>query len=94
MPAWEDLDAFLADFGLPCVAGATVFTGLLDQPDEILELARAAVHSREFDLTYRTSAVTLARGAALTVAGVAYTVREVPRQRDDGAFSRVRLSKV
>lgn len=93
MPAWEDLDAFLADFGLPCVAGVVSFTGILDQPDEVLNLTHADALSREYDLTYKTAAVTLTRGGALTVDGVAFTVREAPRQIDDGAFTRARLSK-
>lgn len=90
----EDLEAFLADFGQPCTAGATAFVGLLDQPDEVLELTRAAAHSRQYQLTYRSTAVALLRDAAVIVAGAAFVVREAPRQVDDGAFSRVLLSKV
>lgn len=90
----EDLAVFLADFGLPCVAGGVSFLGLLDQPDELLELQRASAHSRQYELKYCTADVTLARDASLTVNGVAYTVREAPRQVDDGAFSRALLTKV
>jgi hypothetical protein len=88
-----DLDVFLADMGTPCVAGAVNFQALLDQPDELLDLSRVSAHSREYLITYRSSAVTLTRGQAVTVAGVAFTVREAPRHIDDGAFSRVLLSK-
>jgi hypothetical protein len=94
VPLAEDFDAFLADFGVACVAGAVTFMGVLDQPDELVEFQRANAHSREYELTYRTAVATLTRGQTLTVAGVAYTVREAPRQVDDGAFSRVLLSKV
>lgn len=94
MPAWETPAAFLADFGVPCVAGAVNFTGILDAPDEVIDMPRAGVQSRQYELLYRTSAVTLARGGALTVDGVAFTVREAPRQVDDGVFSRVVLTKV
>lgn len=90
----EDLDVFLADMGVACVFGASSFKGLLDQPDEILSLPRADAHSRQYELTYITSQATLTRGQAGTVGGVAYTVREAPRQVDDGAFSAVLLSKV
>lgn len=90
----EDLAAYLADFGVPCSAGAVTFTGLLDQPDELMEFQRASAHSREYELTYRTAALALGRDTAVTVNGVAFTVREAPRQIDDGAFSRVLLSKV
>lgn len=93
MPFIEDLAIFLADFGLPCTAGAVSFVGLLDQPDEILALGRADAHSRQYELTYRSDQVTLTRGQAVVVSFVAYTVREAPRQVGDGAFSRALLSK-
>jgi hypothetical protein len=89
----EDLEAFLEDFGVPCQAGAVDFTGLLDQPDELMQLQRASAHSRQYELTYITASVPLTRDQAVTVKGAAYTVREAPRQVDDGAFSRVLLSK-
>lgn len=89
----EDLDAFVEDFGVSCSAGGVSFTGLLDQPDELMDLQRITAHSRQYLLTYKTAAVTLTRDVAVTVAGVAYTVREAPRQVDDGAFSRVLLSR-
>jgi hypothetical protein len=89
----EDLEAFLDDFGVPCQAGAVAFTGLLDQPDELVQLQRASAHSRQCQLTYITAAVSLTRDQAVTVKGAVYTVREAPRQIDDGAFSRVLLSK-
>jgi hypothetical protein len=94
MAVVEDLAAFLADFGVPCSAGATSFTALLDQPDELMDLSRAGAHSRQYELTYRTAAVALTRGQAVTVNGLAYTVREAPRQVDDGTFSRALVSKV
>jgi hypothetical protein len=93
MALLEDLGAFLADFGVPCVAGASQFLALLDQPDEILDLGHASAHSRQYLITYRTSDATLTRGATVAVNSVAYTVREAPRQVDDGAFSRCLLSK-
>lgn len=89
----EDLGAFLADFGVPCVAGAQQFLALLNQPDELVNLPRASATSREYLITYRTADVTLTRGQAVTVGGVDYAVREVPRQVDDGAFTQALLSK-
>lgn len=89
----EDTSAFLADFGLPCVAGSTSFRGVLNQPDELLNLQRVHVHSRQYELVYRSADVDLARVQALTVDGQAYTVREAPRQVDDGVFCKVLLSK-
>ena len=89
----EDLSAFLADFGVPCVFGSSSFVALFDQDDDVLDLPRAGALSRQYAITYRTDQATLTRGQAGTVAGVAYTVREVPRQVDDGAFSRCLLTK-
>lgn len=89
----EDLDAFLADFGVPCLAAGTAFMALLDQPDELLPLGRAVAHSRQYALTYRSDAVVLAREAEVVVAGIPHVVREAPRQIDDGAFSSVLLSR-
>lgn len=90
----EDLGAFLADFGVPCVFGSSTFVALLDQEDDVLGLPRAAVLSRQYTITFRTDQAALTRGQPGTVGGVAYTVREAPRQVDDGAFSRAVLSKV
>jgi len=90
----EDASAFLADMGVPCVAGATTFRGILEQPDQVLGLGRVSVMSTEFELSYVSSAVTLTRGQAVTVAGRAFTVREAPRLVDDGLFSVVPLSEV
>jgi hypothetical protein len=64
----EDLDAFLADFGRPCHSGGTAFMGLLDQPDELLQLGRAGAHTRQYELTYRSDAVALMRDAIVTTA--------------------------
>lgn len=90
----EDLAPFISDFGLPCIAGAQQFMGLLDQPDELQQLQRGGAHTREYNLTYISTQATLTRGEAVAVAGVAYSVREAPRQVGDGAFSAVLLSKV
>lgn len=90
----EDLDAFLADFGVPCMVNSVAFMGLPDQPDELVQLGRAAGHSRQYELTYRTDAAVLAREAAVLVAGIPHQVREAPRLVDDGAFSRVLLTRI
>lgn len=89
----EDLQPYLADFGVPCVAGSVTFTGLLDQPDELLDLTRVNVHSRQYELTYITAQAALVREQDITVNGVAYIVREAPRQVDDGVFSRAILTR-
>lgn len=95
----EDLDAFLADWGVICSTASTPqFLGMVDQPDQLMDLQRVSAHSRQYELTYVTSSVSLARDMPVTVtegpAAGSYTVREAPRQVDDGAFSTVLLSKV
>lgn len=90
----EDLDVFLADFGVDCVSEGTTFRGLLDEADRLLQMQRVSISAREYDLTFVTGAVTLRREQALTVAGRAYTVRQAPQQIDDGAFSTVLITPV
>jgi hypothetical protein len=89
----EDLDAFLADFGVPCMAASVAFLGLLDQPDELMQLGRAAASSRQYELTFRSDAVALARDAVVLVRGTEHVAREAPHQIGDGAFSRVLLTR-
>lgn len=82
---------FLADFGVPVRAGSVVGTGILDMPSEII--AGGMVLTTDYQLTARADQFgTLKRGDAITVAGVAYNVREA-RLQDDGAFVIVYLSK-
>jgi hypothetical protein len=90
----EDLSAFLADFGVPCTAGATSFTGLLNQPGEVIDFDRGLALSNEYTLTFITAQVTLQRNQAITVDGTPFSVRNAPRMKDDGAFSMVELTKV
>lgn len=91
----ENLDSFLADFGVPCSAAGHAFAGVLDSPDEALGMAGNSVVSAMATCTVKTSDVQAAQlraGAALTVDGQPYVVREVLRL-DDGAFSRLALSR-
>ncbi len=74
----EDLVAFFseADFALPATYGAQTASVILDQPDE--QILSGAVLSREYAITYRSTQLTgLKSDDAITVDGVAYTVREV-----------------
>lgn len=89
----EDLSPYLADFGV-AVTGPSTSSGLgiLDQPDRIFNDA-VGIISTEYLLTIRTSDFPqLKDGDSMTVAGVAYTVREA-QKIDDGSFSKVLLSK-
>jgi len=91
MALTENLDAFLADFGVSCTAGAVSALGILDMPSQIL--SDGMVLSTDYTLTARTSNFgTLIRGSSITVDSVAYTVRET-MLIDDGKFVQIALQK-
>ena len=88
----EDLDLFLADFGVAASSGATSGVGILDMPSEIV--ADGVVLTTDYRLTCLTSLFGgLVYGDTMTVDGVNYTVREVMRL-DDGAFCAVMLMRI
>jgi hypothetical protein len=91
MAITEDLDIFLADFGVSCTAGAVTANGILDMPSQIL--SDGMVLSTDYTLTARASNFgSLIRGDAITVDTVAYTVRET-MLIDDGKFVQIALQK-
>ena len=91
MAITEDLDIFLADFGVSCTAGAVTANGILDMPSQIL--SDGMVLSTDYTLTAKaTNFGTLIRGNAITVDSVAYTVRET-MLIDDGKFVQIALQK-
>ncbi len=94
MPLTENLDVFLqtAEFAVAVTNGTTATTGILDMPSEVI--AGGMVITTDYALTVKASVYpNLKYGDSLTVAGAAYTVREV-RLQDDGAFAVVYLQKV
>jgi len=91
MAITENLDAFLDDFGVTCVAGAVTALGILDMPSQVL--LSDAILSTDYTLTERASSFgSLKYGDAITVAGTAYTVRET-QYIDDGAMVQLALQK-
>lgn len=87
----EQHDVFLNDFGVPVRFGSRSVTGILDMPTEVL--SGNMVLSTDYQLTFKTSALPgLGYNSAITVAGVAYTVKSV-RQVDDGSFSIADIQK-
>lgn len=91
MPLSENLDGFLADFGVTVTDGVTATTGVLDMPSEVI--AGGMVITTDYALTIKSSVYpTLKYGDSLTVGGAGYTVREA-RIQDDGAFTIVYLQK-
>ena len=91
MAVAENLSGFLHDFGVSCTAGATTALGILDMPSQII--ANDMVLSTDYMLTaLATDFGNLVYGNAITVASVAYTVRET-RLIDDGSFVEIALQK-
>ena len=91
MAITEDLDIFLADFGVSCTAGAVTANGILDMPSQIL--SDGMVLSTDYTLTAKASDFgTLIRGDSITVDSVAYTVRET-MLIDDGKIVQIALQK-
>jgi hypothetical protein len=87
----EDLSVFLADFGVSCTSGATTALGILDMPSQLI--ADSMVISTDYQLTAKASDFGgLKYNDAITVDGVAYTVRET-RLIDDGRMCEVSLMK-
>lgn len=89
----EDLDAFFSedDFAVELTWGAETANVILDAPDQ--EFVEGRVQSRQYAIIYETADLPgLAGGASVTVAGVAYTVREVAAL-DDGKITRATLRK-
>lgn len=87
----ESPDAFLTDFGSNVVFGTLTVKGILDAPTEVL--SGNMVLSTDYQLTFKTAALpNLGYASAITVAGIAYTVKSV-RQIDDGTFSIADLQK-
>lgn len=87
----EDLDLFLADFGVPVVSGSTSGIGILDMPSSII--ADGVVLTTDYKVTCKTSLFgVLKYGDSVTVSGISYTVREVMRL-DDGSFCDLMLMR-
>lgn len=84
----EDRRAFFTDFGVPAVVGGVALTGIFDAAyADALGIGGSAPV-----LTIDTDATTPAYGAAVTVAGVSYTVAEI--QPDGTGMTRLLLERV
>lgn len=87
----ETPDTFLNDFGVAVSDGTVTGKGVFDMPGEII--AGGMVLTTDYQLTVRADQFGGKKyGDALTVAGVAYTVKE-NRLQDDGVFTVMYLSK-
>ena len=91
MALTENLDAFLADFGVSVTAGAVSALGILDMPMEVI--AGDQVLSTDYTLTAKAADFgDLQYGSQVNVNGVPYTVRET-RLIDDGSFCQIGLMR-
>jgi hypothetical protein len=92
----ENLAVFMADFGVPCTCGYVNFTGILNAPDETLNMGGLNVLSTMYMLEARSADLAgagIMSASALSVNGVAFTVRDV-LSIDDGAITHLTLTKV
>jgi len=91
MAITEDLDIYLADFGVSCTAGSTTANGILDMPSQVI--SDGMVLTTDYTLTTRASNFgSLVGGDSITVDGTAYTVRET-LLIDDGKFVQIALQR-
>lgn len=91
----ENTAVFLREFGVPCQCGMYAFKGILNLPDDTLNMAGVNVLSTMYELIVQNSDVlggSLASGVNITVNGVAYVIRDV-LSVDDGVFNHITLSK-
>ena len=87
----EDLNVFLADFGVPISAGAASGVGILDMPSEMV--ADGVVLTTDYKVTCLASLFgDLQYGAGVSVDGLPYTVRSV-ELLDDGKFCDLMLQR-
>lgn len=91
----ENLSVFMRDFGQPCTANGRSFTGILDAPDDTLNMGGVNVLSTMYVLQAAAADVLAAgivSGTAITVGSTAFVVRDV-LSLEDGAFNQLTLSK-
>ena len=92
MAITEDLSLFLADFGATVTSGAVTGLGILDMPGQVV--AGDMIITTDYRLTAKTSEFGgLVYGAAVTVDGINYQVREAMKI-DDGEFTELMLTRV
>jgi hypothetical protein len=88
----ENLDTFLADFGVPVIFDGETFVGVLDMPDQ--SIGSFAV-STEYSVLVKTvdiSEENVESQDPITVDSIDYLVREYKRI-DDGKFAKILLTK-
>jgi hypothetical protein len=88
----ESLDVFFVDFGVEVVKGSVKGVGILDAPTNVI--SDGSILTTDYLLTVQSSKFpNCLYGDSITVAGIAYKVRE-SRQTDDGKLTEILLMKV
>jgi hypothetical protein len=88
----ENLEVFLADFGVSCSAGAVSALGILDMPGQVL--MDGSVVNTDYTLTARAADFgSLLYGDSIVVNSDLYSVREV-LLLDDGRMMQAGLQLV
>ena len=90
----ENTGVFLRDFGVPCTCGAYAFTGVLNAPDDTMNMGGVNLMSTMYELTLTAADVAgaaISSGSSITVNGKAFVVRDVIAL-DDGVFNNLTLS--
>lgn len=87
----EDLGFAFADFGVNVQGPSYSGLGILDMPDQIVG---EVMISTEYVLTVKTADFTTAKhGDQLTISAANYRIKE-KKKIDDGALSKITLSKL
>lgn len=88
-----DLDAMLAECGVPCINGLSYFSGILNESSTMEQTDGMMVQVNETTLLCRTGAYgSLVKNAAILVDGIGYTVRRWEPE-DDGGVMRLWVTK-
>lgn len=87
----ENLDSFLADFGVPVVINGISTMALFDQPGQ--DILSGRVNSEQYEITYiEAEAPGVTFGALVSIEGATYTVLNTI-SIDDGAFTKAILER-
>jgi hypothetical protein len=98
----DDAEVFLQEFGKPCKSNGSEFLGILDTPDDLVDVGGVPVHTATRTLTVLASVVATAPIENKTLVEVdldetgaftVFTVRGPPRRIDDGVFAILTLTK-
>jgi hypothetical protein len=98
----EHISDFTRDFGVPCLYGAFAFTGILNSPDDVLNMGGVNVLSTMWLLecatadvvagAIATNAVLVVDATTMGLGTLTFKVRDV-LAIDDGAFKHLTLTQ-